>query len=1152
MYPTLFAIGLVINEITASNIDGSLSPATNFDSWIEIYNPTDSEVDLAGMYLSNEQDNPTRWRMPSDVGTVAANGFKVIWLGSNNIKPQQAPFSLDCDGGVILLSDKEGNLVAKESYPEALSRTSWARTTNGGEEWAWTARPTPNSSNNNSAFYSKRLEAPVVDTDSRTFTDSLVIKVDIPEGCTLHYTIGGGLPTSSSPVSKTGRIKLRQSMDFRFRLYKDGYLPSVPVTRSYIKTSDKYTIPIISIVGDKRYFEDNYMGIAVNGTNGRPGNGSSEKRNWNMDWERPVNFSMILPDGTMAINQDVQISVSGGWTRASSTKAYKLKAGKEFDGQNDLPYPFFSQKPHIRNKNLLLRAGGNDNNGRFKDPALQTIIWRSGIDLDVQSYEPVIEYINGVCKGIINLREPNNKRFAEANFGYNDEELDVFEMSCDSNVYMMCGSAETLERIYELGEQAGNPTVYEELEQLIDMDEYVNYMAMQLYLCSTDWPYNNMKGYRSQNNGRYRFVTFDLDFAFNTNDPFNFFASHQWHTFNYLYDLGETRHEEIKLVTLFFNLLGNEQFRRQFIDTYCIMAGSVFEYNRAEAIIRELANRVRPMMQLQNMSPDGSMNSLLNGFNGHATNMMNRIQQFDRMNLSDSERYTTQIDADVPDARIYINDIRIPYNDFKGELFPPVTLKAEAPGGYRFAGWKRNMEQGGYVIIAANDTWKYFDRGQLAGTAWRKNNYAETAWSQGKAPLGYGRSGINTTLSYGSDASNKRPTYYLRHTFTLDKAPTSDDLMKLNYRVDDAAVIYVNGVEAGRINLPEGNISYTTYSTTLVEGTPQSGTLNIPSSLFQAGSNVIAVEVHNYNASSSDIFWEGQLVLSSLSEKELYFTTEPEFTMPETSGQHFTACFIPLTEEERQEHGMTPIRINEVSAANEIATNEYWKRGDWVELYNTTDTDIDVAGMYLSDNANKPQKYCITAEDTGASTIVPAHGYLTIWCDKLNTMDYLHASFKLDDEGGVVMLTSADGAWNDILTYPAHNSDQTVGRYPDGSNTVYQLTLPTFGQTNQRSSYALMLHEEPGNGTISAVAKVQKDTTPTLRYIQGELILLGADKFIGSVITVHSVAGHEVTRLMVGLALYDRASVPLSLPPGCYIATIQAVDGTKITCKFIV
>ena len=72
---TAYADNLVINEVMASNAGVAMSPATNFDSWIELYNPNTTAVNLSGMHLSNNPDNLTRWKMPSDIGTVPAHGL---------------------------------------------------------------------------------------------------------------------------------------------------------------------------------------------------------------------------------------------------------------------------------------------------------------------------------------------------------------------------------------------------------------------------------------------------------------------------------------------------------------------------------------------------------------------------------------------------------------------------------------------------------------------------------------------------------------------------------------------------------------------------------------------------------------------------------------------------------------------------------------------------------------------------------------------------------------------------------------------------------------------------------------------------------------------------------------------------------------------
>ena len=244
-------------------------------------------------------------------------------------------------------------------------------------------------------------------------------------------------------------------------------------------------------MGDDRYFNDPVWGIDVKGTNGIPGNGRDDAVNWNQPWDRPVNFTFISPTEGMLLSQDVNISVSGGWSRQDSPRSFKLKSGKVFDGQNHLDYAFFPQKPYIRSKALLVRNGGNDSWSRFKDPALTAIVQRSGIDLDVQSTVQVAEYVNGQFRGILNLREPNNDKFVYANWGYDDEEIDAFENETFKN-----GTDEAFNRLLELSEHINDAGVIDEVRTLLDIDEFTNYMAADLYLGNSDWPNNNVKGYR--------------------------------------------------------------------------------------------------------------------------------------------------------------------------------------------------------------------------------------------------------------------------------------------------------------------------------------------------------------------------------------------------------------------------------------------------------------------------------------------------------------------------------------------------------------------------------------------------------------------------------------------------------------------------------
>ena len=1138
MWSTLLSVILIVNELMASNAGDVMSPATNFDSWIELYNPGDQEINLSGMYLSNDAENLKRWKMPSNVGKVPAKGFLVVWLGSDNIKSNQAPFKLDCDGGTIYLSDKNGELMISQDYPEALSRTAYARKTDGGDEWGWTAMATPGTTNATAIFANDRLPEPLVDQGSQIFKNSLSIKVEIPDGTTLMYTTDGSMPTASGNTackkSPDGVFTINKTTNYVFRLFQDGYLPSVPVTRSYIKTNDNYTIPVVSIVGNEKYFTDPMWGIDVEGKNGKSGNGRNDAVNWNMDWDRPVNFSYISPSEGMLFNQDVNISVSGGWTRQIDPRSMKLKSNKVFDGKNRFDYSFFPQKPYIRSKVILLRNGGNDvwrSHARFMDPALTTIVQRSGIDLDLQSTVQVIEYINGKFRGVVNLREPNNDKFVYANFGYDDEEIDMFENGEFKN-----GTADVFEHLCELSTRINDPGVYDEVKALLDIDEFTNYMAVELFLGHDDWPNNNVKAYRSQDNGRYRFVLFDLDYAF--------------YGRNRSSNLGQVldNFKEIPMVSLFLNLLKHDEYRKKFIDTYCIVGGSVFEKQRATAIVDELADAMRPMSELDGHLPDNSANTIKTKLKTLLTTMTNMLQQYKPMNLTNAKKLSVALAADTDEASLYINGLQVPYAAFDGELFAPVTIEAKAPAGYTFTGWKKGSSAT-VELIRMNDTWKYYDKGSLASN-WKSDSYNDSGWSSGQAPLGYKMTGVKTTVSYGSDANRKNPTTYFRKTINLSATPSRSDAFLLNYQVDDGFVVYVNGQEAGRFNMPDGNITFTTFSSSYAENTPLTGTIELAPSLFKSGDNTIAVEIHNNSYTSSDQFWAAELLTSIGSVADDLVSTNPILNLTADNGkQIFVACFTPMSDEEQTAQGITPVRINEISASNGIYVNEYFKRDDWVELYNTTSQPIDVEGMYLTDNESKPKKYKITKGETKATTIIPAHGYLIVWCDKLEPTTQLHADFKLAAEGGIVMLTASDESWSDLLTYTQHEEDQTVGCYPDGASDVFVMNIPTIAKANITSSYLTAVSQPEKTGIRNLMANAAEGVC--INYHMGNLAISStlADDLQLKVV---NLAGQTFMNAPVQLSSgYAEVSVG-QLPAGIYIANVTDKHGQKASCKFII
>ena len=179
----------------------------------------------------------------------------------------------------------------------------------------------------------------------------------------------------------------------------------------------------------------------------------------------------------------------------------------------------------------------------------------------------------------------------------------------------------------------------------------------------------------------------------------------------------------------------------------------------------------------------------------------------------------------------------------------------------------------GQSLISKGSVWKYLDDGSDQDTAWKEVGFDDSGWESGPAILGYGTIAagpISTTLSYGGDSQNKYVTTYFRTTF--DYKPSEDETsFVFDVLVDDGAIIYINGAEVLRINMPSGPVYYSTFaSATGNEGAYQK--IIIPAEDMASvlvGSNVIAAELHQRSASSSDIGWDCELSTSTAPIKNI-------------------------------------------------------------------------------------------------------------------------------------------------------------------------------------------------------------------------------------------------------------------------------------------
>lgn len=245
-------------------------------------------------------------------------------------------------------------------------------------------------------------------------------------------------------------------------------------------------------------------------------------------------------------------------------------------------------------------------------------------------------------------------------------------------------------------------------------------------------------------------------------------------------------------------------------------------------------------------------------------------------NASDSNGSVTNVAFYLDGTNFLGNDTAAPYTASTGPLVEgshTLTAVATDDEGASAVSLGISITVNSYAVtpvtlIASNSVWKYLDDGSDQGTAWSATAFDDTTWLSGPAELGYGdlpEGRPEATVLCCSNAPTKFITYYFRKTFAVSDASTVSNLV-LQLMRDDGAVVYLNGVEQWRDNMPAGAVTSLTPAVAAVSGAAEATYFtNIfgPTNLV-SGNNVLAVEIHQNANTSSDVSFDLELVANTL------------------------------------------------------------------------------------------------------------------------------------------------------------------------------------------------------------------------------------------------------------------------------------------------
>jgi hypothetical protein len=314
------------------------------------------------------------------------------------------------------------------------------------------------------------------------------------------------------------------------------------------------------------------------------------------------------------------------------------------------------------------------------------------------------------------------------------------------------------------------------------------------------------------------------------------------------------------------------------------------------------------------------------------------------------------------------------------------------------------------TLVSYSDIWRFNQFSNLYATNWTQASYPDSAWPN-SGPGAFANSQISG-VAVNTPINNTTGTVYFRTTFVL---PTNANFssIQLGHFFDDGAVVYVNGREAYRYNMNPGAVDHSTRAASNNNGSPSEVTVsNFPLTNAVPGVNVLAVSLHP----RPDFFPGGDAVMG-LKLEGLIITNSAA-----SAG----------------------VVINEVLADNASAEEPDGSTPDWVEIYNPSQSAVDLAGMRLV-GAAPEQSWTFPS-----GSIIGAQGYFRVRFDSDLPASSTNTGWGLNTRGDTLTLFNSaanGGGPRDFINFGLQIADFSIARLPSGS-TNWNLALPTIGSAN--------------------------------------------------------------------------------------------------------
>ncbi len=679
---------IMINEVCSNNFSIISDGEGNYFDYIELYNNSEQEMALDGLFLSDSLKDLQR----KDLSGLTIGGKSFLLIGAvgeeMNGAPDQADFRLGSGGDTLYLSNTDKKIVDSIILPKLQYNQVFARAEDGSGNWQ-VMSATPMKSNAEgeaiSILVEESIPAPVLSVEGGFYESNFSVELELDKKTQwyinwfhageLYYTLDGSMPTRDSCVYKGQGIPVKEGVTtLRARYIGEDGMAGAASAATYFVGQDVYKDDyVVSLMVDKEdlYGEEN--GICAEGTAYREweesgSQGDAPERNFEKhgrEWEREGNVELFTPLGN--INQAAGIRLQGNRARRESKKRFTVTARDIYAGDYYFPVSLYGGK---RLHSFYLRPG-------FANAVYPDLVRDRAVA--TQECYPASLYLNGELYYRAYLAEKFNEDFFAQTYGV--DRKNVIIMSGGTLKGKPSDQAYFDELIVALNEDLSSEQAYEAVKEKMDVQSYIDFLCISIYLSNLDvGDEKNVRLWRTREiedseygDGRWRWVLYDLDdcdmehldfYGIENMAELNTFSVNRLYT-------GNAYNESF----MYVQLKQNEEFRRQFVLSFMDLVNNNF----SEKAVEEVLSQHGETMEHR----DGfflKRKSYIVPYLAEEFGLQGSLEKLTIQTGQGESGGYVQVNTTIPD---------LSSGSWQGEYFTdyPVTLTAICEEGYRFAGW---------------------------------------------------------------------------------------------------------------------------------------------------------------------------------------------------------------------------------------------------------------------------------------------------------------------------------------------------------------------------------------------------------------------------------------------------------------------------------